>query len=187
MGFTTCALTAQTEPKIAPPSSPTLFSLCASFSQIIGQDLVLLRGARCDDYSLHCGPIIVQFSQEGRSTPRSSRQQYCTAKEECGGRGVLPVRPARHYWSRSRIGGRGREAVLLLLLLLFLWPSLSPRVCRSNALWTTADHALVSWRGLGVYCHNAPHLFQIRNGQKMGSSPPPPSALPASVIRHMPE
>ena len=70
-GFTTCALSAQTEPKIAPhPPSPTLFASCASFSQTISQDLVLLPEApdamTMRHFSLHCdGPMIAQFSQGG--------------------------------------------------------------------------------------------------------------------------
>ena len=104
------------------PTPLTLFSSCASSSQTIGQDLVIFRGVRCDDYATQFTSLLTHdcsiFTGGALSDKVGGSQEY-QAVEECS-RGVLPVRPARHYWSWSRIGGRGREAVLLLLLFLLV-------------------------------------------------------------------
>ena len=84
-------------------------SWSVSFSQNIGWDLLPLDISTTPDvmtvhhYSLHPRPVIAQFSQErsGGRLPTKSDKKVCEV--------VLAAWGARHYWSRSRIGGRGGE------------------------------------------------------------------------------
>lgn len=122
-------------------------SWSVSFSQNIGWDLLHLNISTTPDvmtvhhYSLHPRPVIAQFSQErsGGRLPTKSDKKGCQV--------VLAAWGARHYWSRSRIGGRGgRGGCFSYSSSSFCQPA--PNVCqRSNAL--QSGHQLRSFGSCG--------------------------------------
>ena len=133
-------------PKL-PPTLPPFFShtflqLCLILTQTIGQDLVLLRGAICDDSSLHRRAKIVQLSQrrgahQGVAVDniRQLRRLERSAAEGCSqfglhgttGVGVeLGGGGGRLFFSSSSSSSSSYSS--------FSFGPLSPGVCRSNAL-----------------------------------------------------
>ena len=132
------------QPLISHYSSPEV----SAFHRI-GWDLLHLNISTTPDvmtvhhYSLHPRPVIAQFSQwrGGGRLPTNSKGP--TSDTE----GVLAAWGARHYWSRSRIGGRGgRGGCFSYSSSSFCQPA--PNVCqRSNALHS--DHQLRSFGSCG--------------------------------------
>ena len=116
-------------------------SWSVSFSQNIGWDLLPLDISTTPDvmtvhhYSLHPRPVIAQFSQErgGGRLPTKSDKKGCQV--------VLAAWGARHYWSRSRIGGRGGEEAASLT------PPPPPSVNRRLTYANGVMHSIViiSW------------------------------------------
>ena len=133
-------------------NQPLISHFCSSFSQNIGQDLLHLNISTTPDvmtvhhYSLHPRPVIAQFSQErgGGRLPTNSKGP--TSDRE----GVLAAWGARHYWSRSRIGGRGGRGGCFSYSSSFCQPA--PNVCqRSNALQSGHQLSSSGFRGVFKY------------------------------------
>ena len=129
-------------------------SWSVSFSQNIGWDLFHLNISTTPDvmtvhhHSLHPRPVIAQFSQErGGGTTADKLKRTDIGPTE----GVLAAWGARHYWSRSRIGGRGGEGgCLSYSSSSFCQPA--PNVCqRSNALQSGHQLSSSGFRGVFKY------------------------------------